>query len=367
MNKKTVWIIVGIVVIVGILIATSKKTQSDSFKIGVFAPLSGDYAGFGEKIKNGMEIARQEMTEKGKKVEVIYENGCLPKDAVSAVTKLVTVDKVDLIGGSFCLIGLIPSMPILEQNKVIAFNLAANPDEVLNSKNVVSTNFSIKTDAVKIATFITRNLGAKKVAIVYYDNDFGKSYQKHIHETLSTGGASIVFEQSTPHDEKDFRTILTRLKQSNPDTIALVEIGPSLAIFLKQAKELGISVPMVGYYENEDPTVLAAAGIAAEGFIISSSDSATQNSLLNAFVNKYSLLYGAQPDSLSLNAYDALHIEVSALEKCGKNYECLMTYFKSVKDYPGLSGTITIQEDGSAAKPTIFKVVKDGKFVPYNN
>ena len=367
MNKKITGITTVVIVILVLIFLTQRGTpkSGEPLKIGIAVPLSGDYGTFGESVRNGALIAQNDLANQGKKIDLVFEDACLPKDSVSAITKMITADKIDVLGGSFCLIGLIPSLPILEQNKVIAFNTAANPGAVLNKTYLVSTNFSIKSDAEKIATFIASTLKAKNMALVYYDNDFGQSYANYIQAKLKTENVNVSFIQATKSDTKDFRTTLSKIKAAKPDAVAVIELGDSIGVFLKQAKEFNIQAPMVGYYENEDPSLFKTAGNSAEGFIISSADSQTKTAVTSAFEAKYTETYKKAPDSLVLNTYDAVQIQSLGFDSCGHNPDCLIKFFKSIKDYRGVSGIITINADGSASKPTVFKVVRDGKFVLY--
>src|SRR3989344_5839970 len=109
----------------------SEIPNNNYVKIGVIAPLTGNFSIFGERIRNAMELALEDISI-GKEVKIIYEDACSPKEAVSAAKKLIEVDKVSWLGGSFCLVGFVPIITLTEENKMIAFNTAPNPDSILN-------------------------------------------------------------------------------------------------------------------------------------------------------------------------------------------------------------------------------------------
>ncbi|MBI4171019.1 MAG: ABC transporter substrate-binding protein [Candidatus Aenigmarchaeota archaeon] len=135
--------------------------------------------------------------------------------------------------------------------------------------------------------------------------------------------------------------------------------------FLKQARELGINATIISMSEAEDPNVLESAGNAAEGFIISSSEPAIKTDSIKRFEESYKNKFGRLPDVLAANAYDALHIQIAAYQKCLGGKECMKAELHKTSNYPGISGQITIQPDGSTSKPLILKIVRNGTFVRY--
>lgn len=367
MSKKLLWILISAIVVAAVLVAyvTKKPAEQGTIKIGVLAPLTGNRSLLGERIRNGMELAKEDILREGavKSIEIIYEDACLPKDAVSAAQKLVTLNKVSIIGGSLCLIGLVPVIPIAEQNKIITFNTAANPDSVLNKPYVFSTNVSIKSDAEKLADYAYNKLRARSAAIVYLNTPFGQDYNKFITASFESLGGKILTSETKVLDAIDFRTELTKIKASNPDVVFVIYLVNSLGNLLKQARELGIRSKILGHYEAEDPTVLKFAGEAAEGFTISSSEPTTKTEQITSFEQRYQKRFGSLPDVLASNAYDALNLQVIAYKKCSGQPDCMREELHKVNNYSGVSGVITILPDGSTAKPTVFKVVKNGKFV----
>ncbi len=356
-----------ILLIIGtVAFSRSNAANGHAIKIGVAIPLSGNYASIGEKVRNGLELAKQDIETKnpGTSVEIIYEDACLPKDITSAVQKLVNIDKVKVLN-QFCAIGLVPSLEITEPNKVISIGVAANVNDLAGKKYYFSPNFSVKENAVSIADFSTSELKVKKAAFIYYNTQFGKDYRKYIGEQFVADGGEIVADEMVNLDVTDFRTNLAKIKLSNPDVIFVTHLTGGLGTIIKQTKDLGIQVPLVGNYQNEDPIVLNVAGSAAEGFIISSADPEIIGKNSGGFKEAYRAKHGVVPDVFASNAYDALSLEIPAYLTCKGNADCMAQELHNVANYNGVSGNITIDKNGFASKPTVFKIVKDGKFVLY--
>lgn len=370
MNKNlrillAVVVIAAVILVIGTL-TSGRSAGSREVRIGVVLPLSGNYASIGEKIKNGLEIARSDIESKtGGKVGLLYQDGCLPKEATSATQKLINVDKVSIIGANFCAVGHVPSIAITEPAKVISVGIAANSSDLLGKKYYFSPNFAVKDNAIDIASFATNKLKAKKVAFIYYNTPFGKDYRKNIGDQIIKNGGAIVADEMTSLEDKDFRTYLSKIKLAKPDAIFITQLAGALGTILKQAKELSIDAPFIGNYQNEDQIVLDTAGRAAEGFVINSADPSILSAGNESFRTAFKKRFGVEADVFASNAYDALQLEVPIYVKCAGSSDCMMAEFHKISGYKGVSGVITIDADGVASKPTIFKVVRNGAFELY--
>ncbi len=365
MNAKHVFAILIGVAIIAIFLGT-RTEEPKTLKVGVLTPLTGNFAVIGERVRNGFELAREDIKQKdGLNITMVYEDACQPKEAVSATMKMIKQDNITLLGGSFCVAGFVPALKILEQHKMIAFNLAPNPDVVLGSKYLISTNTSIQQKATELGQFAAERLHAKTAAIIYYSTPLGEDYRRYFTRAFETVGGHVLASEMTLIDASDFRTELAKVKALNPDLIFVVQLAKPLGVLLTQARELHIDAKILGNSQNEDPSIIAQAGAAAEGFLISS-DEPAGNSTVTDFNQRYQTRFGQSADVFSRNAYDALHLQALAYQKCGSDSDCMLTYLHTIKNYEGVSGAITIQLDGTALKATSFKIVRDGKFVSYS-
>ena len=137
-KKVTVPLCIAIVIAMVSGLYIVKNPPNDEIRVGVIAPLSGNFAALGERVAQGFSIAEDELNADGiSNIKVIIEDACDAKSAVSAANKLVEADKIDILGGSFCVAGFVPVIPILEEHKIIGINLAPNPDSVLGHQYVI--------------------------------------------------------------------------------------------------------------------------------------------------------------------------------------------------------------------------------------
>ena len=343
---------------------SASSTSAMVMRAGVLAPLTGDFATFGTSIQNGLELAREELVDSGAitEITVSYEDVCVPRDAVAAVHKLIEVDKVSVISASFCLVGFEPVIPIVEDNKVLAFNTAVNTQGVLNNEYVFSTNTSIESLAKRMAEHAYHELGARTAATVFYATPLGDDYNTFIRQYFEELGGSIIASERGDLHKVDFRSELTKIKAQDPDTIFVIYLANSLGSFLKQTRELGFTQPIISHHEAEDPNVLESAGNAAEGLITVSFDE-TPTSASERFYRTYEEKFGVAPDAFAANAYDALHLQAGAHVQCKGDTSCMSAALRGVHEHEGASGIITINDDGSASKPLIIKTVQNGEFV----
>jgi len=214
-----------------------------------------------------------------------------------------------------------------------------------------------------LAEYAFNTLNAKTAAIIHLQSPFGEDYNKYISENFKTLGGKIVSQVGKAPNAQEFRTELTKIKQLNPDVIFVIHFGTPLGNIIKQAREIGITAPLIGDYESEDPTIIEYAGQAAEGFIFSSSDPLTETPKVVEFKQKYKQHHNLEADVVSSNAYDSLRLQISTYLKCKGLSDCMADELHHVKNYSGASGQITIDRDGSASKPTAFKIIKGGQFV----
>ena len=368
--KKIIWIIIILLIIWGVVALVGDKNElrkDNAFRVGVIAPLTGNFGVLGERVKNGFEMAKADLikNEVIDDIDIIYEDVCQPKGAVSAVQKLINIDEIDILGGSFCVVGFVPSIPILEEAEIVYFNTAPNPDSVIGKKHLISTNSSIQEKGQQIAKFAYDKLNGRTASIIYYNTPLGVDYNKYLSETFEKSGGKILSSEITLVDATDFRTQLTKIKQLKPDILFVVQLANPLGNLLKQADELDVDSVIVGNSSNEDPSIISTAGLSAEGFVIASDEPFPKNEKINDFAIRYSELYGQDADVFAANAYDALTLQVTVFNKCGDDNACMLEELHNIKDFEGVSGNITIKDDGTAEKPTIFKIIKDGEFVRY--
>lgn len=349
----------------------------DTIKIGAFEPLTGANAAGGELELEGMQLANEVRPEVlDKKVElVVADNKSDKAEATTAAARLVEKDKVSAVLGSWGSSLSIAAGDILKQNEVPAVSCSAtNPQVTLGNDFYFRVCYLDDFQAEILANYAFKKLGAKKVAIIQeVSNDYSTGLAKFFTEdfkALTGDDGSIVATGNYNTGDTDFNGILTNIKAANPDAIFAPGNYTESALIMKQARSLGITAPFIGADTWETNELIDVGGADVEGASLTTFFDDTNPNLSSAakeFVDAYREKY---PDRQSIPgftalAYDSYMIVMEAIEKAGSaDPKEIQKALTEIKDFDGVTGKITFDENGDAAKEdAVLKKVEGGKFV----
>jgi branched-chain amino acid transport system substrate-binding protein len=370
-TKIIIGIIVAIIVIAGIWYGVSKKpaapTTKEPIKIGATLPLTGQMSTFGVDVKNAVELAIKEINEgggiDGRQIKVIYEDDqCDPKLSVTTVNKLMNVDGVKVIIGPFCSGASLSAAPVAQEKKVLLLSGSATNPKLADYNLFFRTIPSDAYQGMFGADYVFNKLGKRRVAIAYAQNDYCVGLKDVFKKRFTELGGKIVIE--TEHQEKatDLRTQITKIKNTDAEIVYLIAYPTDAGHFLKQAKELGLNLPIFSPEVMEDPDVIKIAKEAAEGVLFTRAKEIKNEE----FLNKYKSVYGKEPGAYDAFYYDGVKIIGGALKRCNEDVDCIRNYLVNLKDYPGVSGKINFNENGDlVGAEFMIKTIKNGQFVPY--
>jgi branched-chain amino acid transport system substrate-binding protein len=348
----------------------------DTIKIGFFAPITGPAAADGASAKNAVELGLKEVNDaggvRGKKVElIVYDDRLNPQEAVAIANKLIEKDKVvGVASGSYSGPTRV-SAPIFQKAGMpMVAGYAVHPDVTWDPNQKKPNDYCFRNgflgeiEGAAAAEFAVKNLKAKKISLIFMDNDFGRAISSGFAEKAEKLGATILTKQMYKFPgEKDFRPFLTRIKEGNPDVIFAAGYYNEAASIVRQSKELGIRSQILGEEGFDSPKFLEIAGPAAEGVIIATNlDRDDPRPLVQNFLKNYRKAYGEDADMVGASSYDAFMILVKAIEKAGTDPKAIQKALLETKDYNGLTGKISRFVQGEVVKPVQIQVVKDGKF-----
>jgi len=348
----------------------------DTIKIGFFAPITGPAAADGMSAKHAVELGLKEVNDaggiRGKKVElIIYDDRLKAEEAVAIANKLIEKDKVvGVVSGSYSGPTRV-SAPIFQKAGMpMVAGYAVHPDVTWDPKLKKPNDFCFRNgflgeiEGAAAAEFAVKNLKAKRISIIFMDNDFGRAISSGFAERAEKLAAAILTKQMYKFPgEKDFRPFLTRIKEGNPDVIFAAGYYNEAASIVRQAKELGITSQILGEEGFDSPKFLEIAGPAAEGVIIATNlDRDDPRPLVQNFLKNYREAYKEDADMVGASSYDALMILVKAIEKAGTDPKAMQKALLETKDYNGLTGKISRFVQGEVVKPVQIQVVKGGKF-----
>jgi len=370
MKKFFCLIMIGLVLGGLVWTGCQKKAEEKVVKIGAILPLTGDGAKYGEATKKGIDLAVEEVNEKGgilnKSLEIVYEDSQADASkAVSAFRKLINVQHIKFILGPLSSTEVLAVAPIANKEKIIILTPAASAPQITYAGDYIFRNvMSDLYDGRAMAAYAVREMGKRIAATFYINNDFGIGLKNSFKEQFEKMGGKIVLEMSFERGDNDYRPQITRIKNAHPEIIFLVGQA-KMAEILRETKEMGIKLSIVSFSMFEDPDILKIAGGAAEGVIYTYRvfDPNGENPVVKHFVEGYEKKYGAQPDIFAGLSYDATRILALALERGSFEVEKVKEDIYGIKDFPGVVGKTSFDKNGDVRKPIGIKKVENGEFV----
>lgn len=356
--------------------STSPSGQAgDTIKIGVNYELSGGVATYGQASVEGIEMAIEEINAaggvQGKQIELVkYDNKSEPAEATTLGTKLMTQDKVLTVLGPATSGSFKAQIPVAIQNKIPVISGSATADDVTVDASGVKeyafrTCFSDSFQGTAMANFASKNLGAKTAAIIQdKSSDYAKGLAENFTKTFTAGGGQIVGNESYVTNDTDFNAILTRLKGQQFDAIYLAGYYNEAGLVIKQARELGISVPVLGADGFDSPTLLELAGPAAlnDVYFTNHYSSLDTSPKVTEFIAAFKAKYNTDPGAFHALGYDTAKFAVDAIGRADElTGESIKDALKATEGFEGVTGTITVDENHNAAKSIVVIGLKDGQ------
>jgi branched-chain amino acid transport system substrate-binding protein len=363
-------ILIASIIVVSLLSAcTPNGGGGDKVRIGVFMSTTGSTANFGISSVNGIKLAADEINAaggiNGKQVELLVQDDRSDaSEAATIVTKFVTQDQVHGIIGEVASSRSIAAAPIAQNAKIPMLTPSSTNPEVTKKGNFIFRSCFIDPyQGAAIAQFAAKTLGAKTAAImVDRKNDYSTGLEKVISETFTKFGGKIVATQSYQEGDQDFNAQLTSLKGSNPEVLFVPGYYNDVGLIAKQARDKGITVPLIGGDGWDSEQLYKIGGTALNGSYFTNHYSPYDTDpKVVKFVNDYKAKYGSIPDALAATAYDAARIMFDAVKRSKSlTGPDIRDALAATKDYPGVTGTVTFNENRDAVKPIVMIEIKDG-------
>ncbi len=375
--KSMATAIVAILLFAVMLSGCGGGSASKDIKIGLLNEMTGGNATFGTSSANGAKMAIKEANAKGgvlgKQIQaVIADNKSEPSESVNAMTKLVTQDKVAAVTGIYASSNAIAASSVAEASKMPFLAVGAtNPKVTVDEKTGKVKDYTFRVCFIDPfqgtvgANFVLNTLQLKQAAIlVDSSSDYSKGLTAFFKEAFTAGGGSIIAEEFYLQKDQDFKTILTTIKAKNPQVIYVPGYYEEVGKIIKQARELGITVPMVGGDGWDSPKLVEIGTAAALNNTYFTNFYSVEDTspVSKAFVEAYKKEYGQVPDALAVLGYDAANVLIDAIKRAnstdaGKIREALA----ATKDFAAVTGSTTLNATHDAVKSAVIIEMKDGK------
>ena len=354
----------------------SVPVDSDTILFGEVGSLTGAQATFGISTKNGIQMAVDEVNASGglmvdgkkKKLAVrVYDDQGKSEEAANAVSRLINQDKVVVILGEVASSNSLAMAPKAQAAKVPMISPSStNPKVTEVGDYIFRVCFIDPFQGTVMAKFATETLKAKNVAILK-DNksDYSLGLTQFFTEGFKAAGGTIVAEEAYSQGDTDFRGQLTAIKGKSPDAIYVPGYYTDVGVIARQARELGLKVPLLGGDGWESEKLFELGGSALEGSYFSNHYSSEDPSeRVQNFIKAYEAKYGSKPDSLGVLGYDSAMVAVEAIKRTGSvDGPTLRNAIAATKDHPGVAGTISLDDKRNAVKPAVILQVTGDKAV----
>lgn len=343
--------------------------------VGEFGSMTGPQATFGQSTHNGIMMAADEVNAaggiNGRKIKVLSEDDqSKQEEAANAVTKLISQNNVVAILGEVASSASIAAAPICQSNKVPMITPSSTNDEVTRKGDYIfricfTDSYQGEYEAVFANQWCETNGKPKNVAMLLdVKSDYSQGLGKVFTAKFQGMGGKIIGTQSYANGDSDFRSQLTAIKATNPSMLFVPGYYTDIGQIAIQARDLGITVPLLGGDGWESPKLIEIGGKALEGCVYSNhyfyADPAPQ---VRNFVQKYKDRYGAIPDALAALGYDAMKTLADAMKRAKKvDGPSLRDAIAATKGLPGVTGTITLGPDRNATgKKLVFEEIRNGQ------
>ncbi|NLV16918.1 MAG: ABC transporter substrate-binding protein [Syntrophomonadaceae bacterium] len=352
------------------------ETQDEQINVGINVELSGGVASYGTNSKDGMMLAIEQINAAGgvlgKQLNpIIKDCKSLPDEAMSVSANLVGEGIVAQLG-PLTSGNVQGSTSVMMDNGIPLVAPAATAVNVTVDEKtgdimdyIFRVCFIDPFQGTLMAEFASTNLEAKNAAI-YMDasSDYGKGLAKYFKETFEANGGTIVTEEGFVKGDRDFKATLTKIKGHNPDFIYIPGYYEEAAPLIKQAREMGITAPIGGTdgWDSSDMVAVATAENLNNTYFTNHYSSQDTDPQIVAFVEAYKAKYnGKDPDSFAALGYDAVQLLVQAINDANSTEpEAITAALATIKDFQGITGKMTIDEQHNPVKAGVIIEFKDG-------
>jgi branched-chain amino acid transport system substrate-binding protein len=365
--KRIMPLFAGVTVVLALLGACTSQRQ-EVVRIGAAGPMTGDQSKMGIDLRNAVELAVAEWNDKGgvlgRKIEMLAgDDQADPKQAVSIANKFINQKAVALVGhwNSSC---SIPASEYYDKANVVMISPATTNPKLTRQgfKRVFRVCGTDDQQGTIAAQFALKTLKPKRVAVIHDKTAYGQGLADFFQKSLGNA-VEVVYYGGIVQRDPDYKAVLTAIKEKRPDAFFFGGVYPEAARLVRQAKEVGLAVPMITGDGVYDPTFINIAGKAAEGTYVTFGKDASGLATAKGFNEKYRARYG-EPGPYSIYAYDAANIILTAIRETASTDGAKVADYISRTTFKGAFGDISFDQNGDVTvAPYVVWQVKDGAFV----
>jgi len=358
---------------VGCAPSQSRDDGTSEILIGEISSITGKEGAFGQSAHRGIVLAIEAANARGgvlggRHLRLLTEdNQSKAGGSGTAARKLISRNKVVAILGEVVSSRSLEIASIAQLTQTPMISPASTAESVTQAGDYIfRVCFLDSFQGTVMAKFAHETLGLRRVAILSsVSSAYSVGLAKHFKETFIAAGGTIAAEQRFAEGDKDFKAQLTTIRASGVDAIYVPAYYTETALISKQARELGLTIPLMGGDGWGSPELLEIGGDAVEGIYYSThySPDSTAPQVVE-FVSNYRARWdGETPDAFAALGYDAALLLIDSLERAGTTESAaLRAAIAATRDLLGATGRTGIDENGNASKAATIMTVRDGQF-----
>jgi branched-chain amino acid transport system substrate-binding protein len=353
-----------------------RAVAEEPIKIGWIGALSGVLAPYGLENKRGVEFAVEQINKaggvKGRQLEVTYVDSKFDSGfAVQAVQRFAMQDRVVAVLGDISSALTVAEVPVTARLGVPQLaSLAGTPKiTTMGSKFIFRPYPSVLLTYTAIASYAVEKLKLKRFATLAYNDEGGLSSVQAFKDSIaSKPGAAVVASEVVPVETKEFKGLLNKMREANPDALVIAAAAPVSGLIVRQAREIGWNVQLLGHGGYQAVQEFRdVAGPAADGMVLATTYAPGYYTHPEAkkFVADWEASHGGQaPRDLEAHGFDQVSMLAWSIAKNGTERTAIRDTLAGLKDWPGAAGRYTFLENGDVKKDVVIQKWADGKLQP---
>lgn len=378
----------SVLLAVVLVVTASCQKEAGTIQIGEYGSMTGPTATFGRSTHYGITMAINEVNAAGGiggvKLNVVAEDDQgKPEEAATAVNKLISQDQVIAVLGEVASSNSLAGAPICQKSGVPMITPSSTNEKVTEVGDFIfRVCFIDPFQGPVMARFAASSLRLTKVAILRdIRSDYSIGLSNVFKDAFTSLGGTIVADESYQQGDVDFRAPLTAIQAKGPEAIFVPGYYTDVGLVARQARDLGISVPLLGCDGWDSPDLFEIGGQALEGCYMSNHYATDdQNPVVQQFISNYRARFNETPDAIAALGYDAARLLVHAIGKLAESdpaqfqalagtdnakkaeaRRALRDILAKTRDFPGVTGSITLDEKRNAHKSIVVLRVQNQK------
>ncbi len=349
--------------------ATRRAAAAETVHVGVSGPLTGPNAQYGAQWKDAFDLALAEVNPSAaRQIRYIFEDSQSdPRQSVAIAQKFANDPRIVMELGDFSSPASMAASPIYQRAKLVQFGFTnSHPDFTKGGDYMWSNSISQAEEQPGLADFAIAGLGKKRLGVIHLNTDWGVTSKTLFAAAAKEKGAEVTAAEGFLPGERDFRSTLVRIRDSNPDCIVLIAYYADAATIVRQIRTLGLPQAIVAVSSVYSPKLLELGGEAVNGVHVTTTFFPDEpRPEVQRFVNAFRARYNREPDTFNATAYDTMILASALVNQFGATRAAVREGLAKVRGVPSVVfGTMQFDPNTRRVEGARYKrlLVRDGRF-----